>query len=474
MLSIIFLNYQLVNIVARVLFSLFSNINWLGDSEIDPFYEGFIKALQEQKNDVMLLRTNEFLPLQQKNELYSSISNSKLIQSVADFNPDVIIAANNHIPKVILDSLDCPIILWTADNPSWYSDKEYIKKNISRYKFFHHGWDNIHVKVCMESFGAKLNQNFCVGHATGIQSKDSLINSNIVFVGTIGHPHNMINFLKYHCKNKDMMRLKEFYKETLKSPLNNIFNDFHQRLNLSDMHQVITGNNRIKTLDAISDLGLEVYGLPTNFLDVAAYSMELALCFNYTPIVSIKDTQDLFNSSKIGVNLYSAHAITSFSWRVPDIMASNACLVSPYKEDLVKFNPYIKMPTFESPQECRELCQKLLKDEVWRRDVVTASHKAIEEHGRFEHMFKTIEEVIDVQLLNVKSNGTKGKLRLLKARDHIKLPYKPVSYVSRRIRSSNRAKRFIIASIKAVFKIIPTSFLRKVYHFILSIKNDLQ
>lgn len=460
--------------MSRILFSLFSNINWLGDSQIDPFYEGFIKTLRGQGNDVMLVRTNEFLPSQQENLLFGSLSDSKLVQNVTDFNPDVIIAANNHIPKVILEALDCPIILWTSDNPSWYSDKEYIKKNISRYKFFHHGWDNVHVKVCMDNFGAKLDQNFCIGHATAVQSEKKSIDSNIVFVGTVGHSHNMINFLKYHCKNHDMISLREFYKDVLQSPLNNISNDFSDKLKLSDMHQVITGNNRIKTLDAISDLDLKVYGLPTNFLDVAAYSMELAMCFDYKSIVTIKNTQNLFNSSKIGVNLFSAHAITSFSWRVPDIMASNACLISPHKADLVKFNPYMKMPTFESPQECRELCQKLLQDEAWRKDIVASSHKSIEEHGRFEHMFKIMEDASGIQLLKEVSGVYNGKLVTLRVKDCMKLSYQPVIYVAKKIKSSDWMKRFIISVVKLSLRILPTNFLRKVYHFILSIKNDLR
>lgn len=455
--------------MARILFSLFSNINWLGGTEIDLFYEGFINTLIKQGNDVMLLRTNEFLPHQQKNILFNSINPNKLAQDVIDFNPELIIAANNHIPKVILNALDCPVALWTSDSSAWYSDKDYIKKNIHKYKFFHHGWDNVHVKICIETFNARLDQNYCVGHATAIRPENRKVNSNITFVGTVGHSQNMINFLKYHCRNNDIHRLKEFYQETLQSPLRNISNHFNDKLTLSDFHQVITGNNRIKTLDALSDLGLTAYGLPTNFLEIAAYSMELALCFNYTPIVSLEDSQNIFNSSKIGINLYSAHAITGFSWRVADIMASNACLISPNKADLIKFNPYIKMPTFESPQECRELCQKLLKDEMWRKDIVAASHKAVEEHGRFEHMFKIIEDVSDVVLLKTTSKNSKGKLIALKASDYTKLSYTPLIYVSRKIKSSSLDKKII----KIILKLIPTSFLRRAYHFILSIKNDI-
>jgi len=89
--------------------------------------------------------------------------------------------------------------------------------------------------------------------------------------------------------------------------------------------------------------------------------MELVFAFDYTPVTSIKLTEKLLNSSKIGINLYHAQAVTGFSWRVADIMASNSCLISPNKQDLQKLNPYMKIPTFETPEEAREICKKTSK-----------------------------------------------------------------------------------------------------------------
>lgn len=455
--------------MAKFLFSFFSNINWLGNSEIDPFYEGFIKTLIKHGNEVMLLRTNEFLPHQQKNCLFNFVDPDRLIQKVLAFNPDLIIAANNHVPEIILEAVDCPIILWTADNPTWYSELEYIKKNVQKYKFFHHGWDNIHVKVCMEMFNARREQNFCVGHATAVRAKDLPTNSNITFIGTVGHAHNMMNFLKFNCNNEKLKLLKNLYHRISEFPLGNLEIPF-SNLNLYDFQQTITANNRIKTLDILSDLDLKIYGLPINFFEIVHYSMNLAFCFDYKPVISVKDTEDVLNSSKIGINLHTAHAVSSFSWRVADIMASNACLVSPNQPDLVKFNPYIKMPTFNSPQESREICQKLLKDDIWRNDVVAASHKAIEEHGRFEHKFKIIEEIFNVKLFKNTNKEPEENLTILRVCDYIKVPYIPLCYVEKKITTSSVIKKIIRGLVKIMLKIVPRPILSKLYHFILSIK----
>lgn len=131
-------------------------------------------------------------------------------------------------------------------------------------------------------------------------------------------------------------------------------------LKISDIFYVLTSNNRIKTLDNLVDLGLKIYGYPENFFEVSPFSMELAFSFDFTTVTSTKFTEHLLNSSKIGVNLYHPQAVTGFSWRVADIMASNSCLISPSKSDLARLNPYIKMPTFENPEEARILCKKLL------------------------------------------------------------------------------------------------------------------
>lgn len=459
--------------MARILFSLFSNINWLADSTIDPFYEGFINSLIEHGNEVLLIRTNGFLSTTYDNTLFNHISEKKLKLTALQFNPDLIIAANNHIPQALLNSLECPILLWSSDSPSWYSDIDYIKKNIDRYKFFHHGYNDAHLKICQEMFNAKISQNFSIGHVSSLVTKDLPIKNNIVYIGTVGYPHHLIDYLKYNCKNNsEFKRLHDYYLKVAKSPFDNLKERFNTSLGLNDFLHTITANNRIKTLDSISDLGLKVYGYPSNFFDVTPYSMDLAFCFDYTPITSMVETEYILNASKIGINLFNAQAISGFSWRVADIMASNACLISPNKPDLAKLSPYIKMPTFDSPQEARELCQKLLKDEIWRKDVVVASQKAIEEHGRFKHKFKIIEEAFNVRLFNDSSKEQNGKLITLRASNYIKTIYKPIYVVSIKIGSSGFLKKWIKKIIILSLKFIPKTFLKKIYHFLLSVKNE--
>ncbi|WPY01135.1 Glycosyltransferase family 1 protein [Candidatus Trichorickettsia mobilis] len=456
--------------MARILFSLFSNINWLDDSKIDPFYEGFINSLNKHGNEVVLLRTNNFLSDAISNSLFDYINGNHLKDVISKFDPEFIITANHHIPEIILKNTNCPVLIWNADSPVWYSSKDYIKHNIDRYKFIYHGWDDAHVKVCQEIFGAKANQNFCVGYATTVQSKALPIDANIKFVGTIGYPYNMTNYLKHRCNNVELENLYHVYKKIRELPFDFVEANFsNTTLKVSDYFYTLTSNNRIKTLDALADMGLKVHGYPNNFFDVVPYSMDLAFCFDYTPIISMADTENVFNSTKIGVNLYHSQAVTGFSWRVADIMASNACLISPNKADLAKLSPYIKMPTFETPEEARELCKNLLKDEEWRKDIVAASQQAIEEHGRFEHMFKNLAEILGVNLLHNQVDNQKKYLIFLQSKDFIKPTHNIQFMALKQIQESTILRNIVIG----LLRLIPKPIRRKAYYFLLSIKDHV-
>ena len=61
---------------------------------------------------------------------------------------------------------------------------------------------------------------------------------------------------------------------------------------------------------------------------------------------------------------------------------------------------YVNIPMYNDAFEARDLCKKILNDEVYRKEIVEGSQKCIEEKGRWYHRFKEIEEVINVKLTN--------------------------------------------------------------------------
>ena len=374
--------------MARVLFSVRSNIIWdhQNPQALDPFYEGFIQELINFGNDVLLIRTNNII------DAFNSKLNpddTRYFQNVAKkFDPEIIITPNHSIPKCILETTDCPVIVIGADSLPYYSDKEYIRQNIGRYIFAHHDLGMSFAQACCEVFGAQPDQNRLIGYATSVQAETLPIKQNIVFMGILGWTYFA---QKKFIQIKDAQELQKFWLDYETGITDK------KKLDI-DMLHVLTANSRIKTLDALSDLGLKCYGYINAYAAALPYSINLAKCFDIAPKYKVKDIQDEFNSSLIAPTLFNAQATSGFSWRVCDVMASNARLIAPPQKDICQFSPYVEIPFYESPAEARELCQKLIKDNVWRSEIVAGSQKAVNEKWRFINMFRRFEEISPVSL----------------------------------------------------------------------------
>lgn len=375
--------------MAKIVFSAQSNIIFDINNPlaIDAFYEGFIEELKKYGNEVLLIRTNDILGKNlSKNNNTKFIISLALLQKIKKFKPDLIITANHSVPQVILDSTSCPVAVLNSDSVVYYNCKEYIKKNIERYSFFHFDKsmffaDNI-CKIC----GAKPEQNYFLGNATSVRSKTENIQDNIVFLGIFGWPDNIQYKVESVFSQAGLEQIIKEYEEALSCK------DKYSK----DYFQTATINKRIKILEALSDLGLKIHCYQRQAAYLVPYSMNLLKCCDITPVYSVKDIEKKYNSSLIAPTLPNAQAITGFSWRVTEVMASNACLISNPSKDLMEQFPFI--PIYNSPAEARELCKKLLSDKSWRNDIVEQSHETIEQNYRFIHLFKRLENATGINI----------------------------------------------------------------------------
>lgn len=387
--------------MSKILFSTMANIVFFDELQLDPFYEAMISELKRLGNDVQTIFTNQWIarPLT-SNKVHSKRKKRQLIEFTKEFEPEIIITSNHSIPSEVLENTECPVLVYTADAPQYFVDPEYIRRNISRY-FFIQGFDKTLQKACVDIFGCKESQNIVAGYASAVKAYPKEKTDNISFIGTVGWTAEAKRkFLECNDQGDFEGFLKEFNL--------GVTDPQHWR---SDFLHVVTSNSRIKALDAISDLGLKVYGYKQNFCEVISYSMELLKCFDFKPVVTLSDTECVLNSTKIVPNLANGQSSGGLSWRVPDVMGSSACLISVPKNDLEHISKYVKIPTFESPSECRELTIKLLEDEVWRKDIVDGSNLSIDETSRFKHFFErinnTIGEVIEIKDLNIEATSSR-------------------------------------------------------------------
>ena len=402
--------------MARILVSFFNFARDDKDFNImPPFYESFVNGLKSAGNDVLCFfhktftrKFAESIPEEYKNR-------------ITDFNHDLCIFFNNSFWN-IADIVECPIVIYDVDSVNTFCHKDYIIRNNDRFKF-----------VTIQNSGVEqieniLNiskHNICyIPPFTEIRSSSDILPSkNIIFVGTNfawkGVP-SAVKLLHNNPTNEERLVAAEVLKEFEKYPyvtLEYLYtkkDEYYQnQISCNDINRLafeVSGLKRLQALSAIADLGLEIRGKYFDVDEVMKYFPEVALSYNNTVGYSLKYNQDLYNNFYIGFNTNHIQAMSGFSWRVCDIMASNACLVSEFKEDLKILFPKVNIPTFTTSYEAREQCKRILSSEYLRADIVGAAHEAIESSFRFKHVLERLEDFLSCSLHG--ESGHEGTLTI--------------------------------------------------------------
>ena len=388
--------------MSKIFLSFFSCAKDLNNKKAIPcFYESFIKGLKESGNEVFAYISKEF------NKNFDEIP-SELLRQLKEFNPEIIILFNNAFYD-ISKYFECPIFIYEVDSPLYYSNKTALKNNIERYKFIVIQEES--KKILIEEYKAPEKNILVAPFFSEIRKENLKTEQNICFIGTkFTSSKTKTIFYEFMLKSPRTDEL-ETYKKLLNEYEKNPFlkkEELFEQYNITsekikenfDTQRIIfylSDYNRTKTLSLVSDLGLKIYGTDGWMTD--NYN-EPFLILNYdkTPVYSIKHNQDIYNSSKIGININHLQAKQAFSWRVCDIMASSACLVSEYKPDIEKRFKTIGLPLFNNPYEARELCIKLLKEENKRADIVAAQNEIIEKNYRFKNVKALIEDYFAISL----------------------------------------------------------------------------
>lgn len=410
--------------MANIILSTYSNVTWTNVRYHDSFIEGFINALKRNGNNVMVVRTNEFLTDQISSTPRKWMDIPKITKSIQAFQPELIITFNNSLPcPQLLEVTDCPVVLYASDAPSFFVAKDLIRKYQERYYFLD----------LTEKVTAALKQEFPYirpshyipfGHATDLEARDIRQDIDMSFVGSIGnYSRNVVEYFKSFDSlgnnpgsTVNPNKLKDAFFQALDTFQKDSMEDFdfdfphagHPLKNVSpQVLLMLTCKLRFETLSNLTDLGLKIFGYPTSWSQVLQYNHDLFRCFDYTLNVSMDHATHTYNRSKISLNLPHGQTTDGFSWRVCEILASNAVLLSNRKKDLLTLmDGYAKLPTYTSPAEARDLAKKLLADPSWRQDLSLASQQMIKDKCRFESKFQTIQQSISKLTLIASHEGS--------------------------------------------------------------------
>ena len=411
---------------------------------IPCFYETFIQKLEDLGNNICVYVSKSF------GAEFRKIP-SQLLSDIKEFNPDLVILFNNAFYDISKE-VECPILIYEVDSPLYYSNKEALKNNGDRYKFV--VCQDESIETLISEFKISPKNIIKVPFFTEIQPKKFPFSNNICFIGSRFFRGGISPYKKFIDTEPSQEEKEQYYeilkylkknpwikKEDIIEIFSNVSVKVQSTFDLDKINCCLSDFNRRIVLSSIADLGLDLYGDP--YWEKDNYNeADLIMSYKNKPIYSFKHNEDVYNSCKIGININHRQAISGFSWRVCDIMASNACLVSEYKSDIKKYFGNI-IPTFESPFEAREICVKLLKDEVYRREIVEKSNEIINQKFRFNNVLPILEEFCGVPLRNNKEGYKTFILESEKRIKPIKLKYKIMKKIYDRLEKKLRRKGMV-------------------------------
>lgn len=388
--------------MANIAMMMFCNTaNDAGELVLPCYYESFVKGLEEAGNSVLGFPHPyfgmDFGPIDEET--------SKILK---DFSPDICFIFNNSFYD-ISEIVECPIVIWEADSPVYWSNKNVLKKKPDRFCYLMAQDKNI--AALKRECGVSDKRIFHMQPFTEVRdNKKAVAKTNIVFIGTkfespdatlpnhffAEKPADWERKLYIKCLRK--IRKNPFLTlEELKHELSINSVKVARHLQIPGILMWMSAEERIRTLSAVSDMGLKIYGTE-NWRDDYYYDYRLNAAFVDRKIYSLAQTEELYNSARIGISIAHVQSAGDFPWRVADIMASNACLVTDRHQMLELFFPGVPIPTYQSAYEARDLCRDLLTDESRRQEIVLQCQEIIGQKYRFRHLLKKMEEYFGVRM----------------------------------------------------------------------------
>ena len=405
--------------MARILLAISKGLKINGKFVASGFMEQFIDSLVDNGNEIMLYIPDLF---QRKvfsgnNDLLSNIDAQGLKKDVKSFNPELVITFNNTIFNDVVNIVDCPIIIWGADSESFWNSKDLIKQNVDRYLFF--CFSEQEMKPRQELFGIKDNRIFLVKPATNLKNLNLEKDKNISFIGTcFSASSKWLYFVDKNRGKSDLQKLINNFsnyfieKNDILEAITDesLLKDF-KRIDKSEYVSFFSGEKRIETLFNISKLGLHIYG-DDSWRVIKNLLPSLYACVHKESLVTAKENEWCYNTSKICININHDQSINGMNFRICDILASGGCLVSSFSPFVKKQFIGLEIPMYNNSYEAVELCNKYLKEDNLREDFVLKSNEMIKQGWSFNTRLKEITEITGINLINGKDD-VKGQLTIL-------------------------------------------------------------
>jgi len=381
---------------------------------LEPYIEGFINTLVRNGNYVMPCIAKDFEIAGKFRRKYIKRKTNKEILA---FNPDLIIAFNNAIDPECICNLTCPILVIASDTPVYWRSKDFIKNNSARYSVAY--FNNDMADLLNTEYKIPLNRQILIPYSTDMHANKKIAAKyDISFIGNFYNPNPFLSDYLF----RNLMDMSDENKAELKKLVTSIFDELekkHEKTpNTLELYKKIisilgydrgydkfvaecfislTQEKRQKLFDNLLDMDLHIWTWDANLKCICNNHKLFEKC-HLDACYSQEQNEAVYNSSKISLNMPHGQANTGFSWRVCDILASNALLISNPSEDLTRLFGGI-IPTYKNAKELREKIKYYLTHDKERREIVEKCHKIINKNHRYENVFEVIGNYYNFKLL---------------------------------------------------------------------------
>ncbi len=369
------------------------------EKKMPAFYESFVRGLKEDGNTIMLGMHKKWGESIGWSDIPEDIK-----KKIQDFAPDVCFVFNNYYYD--LSFLECPVVIAEADSPIYYANPEMLRKKADRLHFLVYDMDSY--MLLQSLFQVPKDNIIKIPLFTSVCADSSVeSNANISFIGTLFEVGSTYKY-RNTAKLMNEQERKEYFEVVHKIEANPyitrneaIKNCKHENVrNAIDTQAVLftlSAEKRIHVLSEIADLGLSLYGTD-NWVKAYYFHMELNECYIEKNVYSLEHNMQIYNSSRIGISISHMQAVDGFPWRVMDIMASNAVLVSDSHKEFDMLFHGVNIPIYHNRFEAREWCKKLLNDESLRIDIVRRCNEIINDNYTYRHFRGRLEEALNIEL----------------------------------------------------------------------------
>lgn len=446
----------------------FFSYSWdlIDKTKLDHYQKQFVKTLKDLNCDVDIYIGNEYTADRAVNGSSSNINWGKFCRYLESKNYDWVLSFNCSLIKSdILASLKCPVSivlldefkhLFKFDNPDdiYFAFRKNVVVFASSYEFVKNirdnidNSDNVHYlptatsKSCALSCEA-TNEIVLVASYLDCNGLSLLIDSERHNKNNLELIADAIKNISENSTNDQIVHSKPFLKILTKHKWSQSF--FNMQVENS-----ISNRERIELVSKLADRGLKLYG---NSAWLYQISMIPNLLNFYVPgdvIESHDDLINIYNTSKISVNISQHQAGNALPFRVIDIMASRSLLITKYNpnSELYKiFGDDCPVPTYKNTAELLDLCDYYSRNDSERIALVDRCNALVSEGFDFQTRVMQYANYSSYDLIKSKDLGT-------------------VSYVKassfQRFISVLTAKEFLRDIVRSIFSLIPVSIRWKI------------